>query len=50
MRVIVKNGLPESTAVHFHGVIVPNAMDGVPFVTQPPIKPGARLHLRVRGA
>jgi manganese oxidase len=41
VRVIVKNELPESTAVHFHGVIVPNAMDGVPFVTQPPIKPGA---------
>jgi FtsP/CotA-like multicopper oxidase with cupredoxin domain len=38
--VIVKNELPESTAVHFHGVIVPNKMDGVPFVTQPPIKPG----------
>jgi FtsP/CotA-like multicopper oxidase with cupredoxin domain len=41
VKVIVKNELPESTSVHFHGVIVPNAMDGVPFVTQPPIKPGA---------
>ncbi|MFL5801806.1 MAG: multicopper oxidase domain-containing protein [Roseiflexaceae bacterium] len=41
VRVVVKNGLPESTAVHFHGVMVPNTMDGVPFVTQPPIKPGA---------
>ncbi|HET9221753.1 MAG TPA: multicopper oxidase domain-containing protein [Roseiflexaceae bacterium] len=41
VRVIVKNELPESTSVHFHGVILPNAMDGVPFVTQPPIKPGA---------
>jgi len=40
VRVIVKNELVESTAVHFHGVIVPNKMDGVPFVTQPPIKPG----------
>jgi len=40
VRVIVKNELPESTAVHFHGVLVPNNMDGVPFVTQPPIKPG----------
>ena len=26
--------------VHFHGIEVPNAMDGVPDVTQPPIKPG----------
>ncbi len=40
VRVIVKNELPESTAVHFHGVMLPNKMDGVPFVTQPPIKPG----------
>ena len=40
VRVIVKNELAESTAVHFHGVIVPNKMDGVPFITQPPIKPG----------
>ena len=40
MRVIVKNELPESTAVHFHGVMLPNKMDGVPFITQPPIKPG----------
>lgn len=41
VRVNIKNELPESTAIHFHGVMVPNAMDGVPFITQPPIKPGA---------
>lgn len=41
VRIIVKNNLTESTGVHYHGLIVPNAMDGVPFVTQPPIKPGA---------
>ena len=41
VRVVVKNELPDqSTAVHFHGVMVPNKMDGVPFITQPPIKPG----------
>ena len=40
VRVILHNQLPESTAVHFHGVEVPNAMDGVPFITQPPVKPG----------
>jgi FtsP/CotA-like multicopper oxidase with cupredoxin domain len=40
VRVVLTNKLPESTAIHFHGVIVPNAMDGVPFITQPPIKPG----------
>lgn len=40
VRVIVKNELTESSSIHWHGVIVPNNMDGVPFVTQPPIKPG----------
>ncbi len=34
------NQLPQDTTIHFHGVRVPNAMDGVPGVTQPPIKPG----------
>lgn len=40
VRVILHNELPESTAVHFHGLELPNAMDGVPFITQPPVKPG----------
>jgi manganese oxidase len=40
IRLVVTNNLPESTAVHPHGVMVPNAMDGVPFVTQKPIAPG----------
>src|SRR5215211_9215980 len=40
VRVVVKNDMPFSTVVHFHGVMLPNAMDGVPFITQPPIKPG----------
>ena len=41
VRVNVKNELDESTAVHFHGLEIPNDQDGVPFITQPPIKPGA---------
>ena len=40
VRMNVKNELPESTAVHFHGLELPNGMDGVPFITQPPIKTG----------
>jgi FtsP/CotA-like multicopper oxidase with cupredoxin domain len=40
VRVVVKNELPEATTVHWHGVEVPNAMDGVPGVTQDPIEPG----------
>ncbi len=41
VRVLVTNQMTQSTGVHFHGVHTPNPMDGVPFVTQPPIKPGA---------
>jgi FtsP/CotA-like multicopper oxidase with cupredoxin domain len=41
IRVVVKNNLTESHGVHWHGVTVPNNMDGVPFVTQDPILPGA---------
>ena len=40
IRINFKNELPESTGVHFHGLEVPNDQDGVPFLTQPPIKPG----------
>lgn len=40
IRVNVTNNLPESTAVHWHGLIIPNDQDGVPYLTQPPIKPG----------
>jgi FtsP/CotA-like multicopper oxidase with cupredoxin domain len=40
VRIHVTNELPESTVVHWHGLRVPNNMDGVPFITQPPIKPG----------
>jgi FtsP/CotA-like multicopper oxidase with cupredoxin domain len=41
VRVNLKNDLPESTAIHFHGLELPNDQDGVPFITQPPVKPGA---------
>ncbi len=40
VRVIVTNNMAESTSVHWHGQRVPNAMDGVAFLTQPPILPG----------
>jgi len=40
IQVVLKNELPESTAIHFHGLRTPNSMDGVPDITQPPIKPG----------
>ena len=40
VRLAFKNNLPESTAIHCHGLELPNDQDGVPFITQPPIKPG----------
>ena len=40
VRLYVTNRLPEPTTVHWHGVLVPNGMDGVAGVTQPAIKPG----------
>ncbi len=40
VRVVVSNTLGEDTTVHWHGIRLPNAMDGVPGLTQPPIRPG----------
>jgi FtsP/CotA-like multicopper oxidase with cupredoxin domain len=40
VRATFKNNLRETTGVHFHGQRVPNNMDGVPHITQDPIKPG----------
>jgi FtsP/CotA-like multicopper oxidase with cupredoxin domain len=40
VKVVLHNQLPESTDIHFHGVRVPNAMDGVDPYTQEPVKPG----------
>ena len=40
VRINLTNKLPESTSIHFHGLELPNDQDGVPFITQPPIKPG----------
>lgn len=40
------NRLAEHTSVHWHGVRVPNAMDGVPYMTQPPVQPGAAFDYR----
>jgi FtsP/CotA-like multicopper oxidase with cupredoxin domain len=40
LRMIVTNDLPVPTSVHWHGMILPNEMDGVPGITQPLIAPG----------
>jgi len=43
IRVLARNGLNEGTTVHWHGIRTPNAMDGVPFLTQDPIPVGGEF-------
>src|SRR5260370_9252201 len=39
VRIVVHNQLPEETTVHWHSIRRPNAMNGVPGLTQPPLNP-----------
>jgi FtsP/CotA-like multicopper oxidase with cupredoxin domain len=43
LLVELDNRLSEPTTLHFHGMRVPNAMDGVPGETQPAVLPGERF-------
>lgn len=40
VRIYVTNRLPEPTSVHWHGILLPNGMDGVAGLNQKPISPG----------
>lgn len=40
VRINLRNGLRESTTVHWHGLILPNEMDGPANITQKPVPPG----------
>jgi FtsP/CotA-like multicopper oxidase with cupredoxin domain len=40
IRIFVTNKLPEHTTIHWHGVLLPNGMDGVGGLVQPQIPPG----------
>lgn len=42
-RIQVRNQLQQPITVHWHGLRIPNAMDGVPELTQPPIEPGGEF-------
>ncbi|MCX4551489.1 multicopper oxidase family protein [Streptomyces sp. NBC_01500] len=46
LAVTVANHLPQSTSLHWHGIALPNAMDGVPGLTQRAVKPGADFTYR----
>ena len=43
----VTNKMDEETSVHWHGLILPNFFDGVPYLTTPPIKPGTTFQYRI---
>jgi FtsP/CotA-like multicopper oxidase with cupredoxin domain len=48
VRLNVRNELPEATSVHWHGLVLPNGMDGAAEVTQRPIEPGGRFTYEFR--
>ncbi|WP_423984733.1 multicopper oxidase family protein [Haladaptatus sp.] len=48
VRVDLQNRLPTETTVHWHGLPVPNSMDGVPNVTQHPIQPDETFSYKFR--
>jgi CopA family copper-resistance protein len=43
----VQNKMKHPTSIHWHGVLVPPDMDGVPFVSFPPIEPGQHFTYRI---
>ncbi len=45
VRLAVTNTLPEDSSIHWHGILLPFQMDGVPGLSFPGIKPGADLSL-----
>jgi FtsP/CotA-like multicopper oxidase with cupredoxin domain len=42
VRINFTNHLPEPATMHWHGLVVPNAMDGPGYITQDPVAPGGR--------
>ncbi|MCL5777409.1 multicopper oxidase family protein [Limibaculum sp. FT325] len=43
VRALLRNGLAQPTTIHWHGIRIAHAMDGVPGVSQPPVEPGAEF-------
>src|SRR5438552_3466432 len=46
VKVVLTNHLTQPTTIHWHGLTVPNSMDGVPYVTQNPVMPGGTFTYR----
>jgi len=45
--IVFENALDESSSVHWHGLRIENAMDGVPGMTQAPVMPGEKFEYRL---
>jgi manganese oxidase len=43
VRIVFDNHLPEPTSIHWHGLEIPESMDGVPGIGQKPVSPGGRF-------
>ena len=43
VSIVVENGLDQDTTVHWHGIRLPIGMDGVPGISQPPIRSGGKF-------
>lgn len=41
--IYVKNNMDVETSIHWHGILLPNFFDGVPYLSTPPIEPGKTL-------
>ena len=48
VKVRLINELPDATVIHWHGLRLPNAMDGVPHLTQPAVETGQSFDYRFR--
>ena len=48
LRVLLKNSIHQPTSLHWHGIRITNAMDGVPGLTQEPVSPGQTFEYRFR--
>lgn len=46
IRATLKNALPQPTTIHWHGIRIDNAMDGVANLTQAPVNPGETFEYR----
>lgn len=50
VQVTLKNELPESTVIHWHGIPIDNQYDGVADITQPPVTPGHSFTYKINAS